>query len=119
MLGLLNSSIFYWLVTVYSDCRNLNMREVRMIRFDTQDTDALEFLADIANDLMSDIEANSEVKKQGGLRIQQTFPRLSKDIIDKLDLVLAQHYGLTESELDHIVNYDVKYRMGLDSSRGS
>ena len=27
-------------------------------------------------------------------------------------LLLAGHYGLTEEELDFIVNYDVKYRMG-------
>ena len=32
--------------------------------------------------------------------------------------MLAQYYGLAEPALDHIVNYDVKYRMGLDGSRG-
>ena len=26
--------------------------------------------------------------------------------------VLAEHYGFTEEELDFIVNYDIKYRMG-------
>jgi hypothetical protein len=28
--------------------------------------------------------------------------------------VLALQYGLTEEELDFIVNYDIKYRMGAD-----
>ena len=26
--------------------------------------------------------------------------------------VLAQHYGFTDEELDCIINYDIKYRMG-------
>jgi len=28
---------------------------------------------------------------------------------------LARHYGFTEEELDFIINYDIKYRMGKDS----
>ena len=38
--------------------------------------------------------------------------KLSKDIIDKIDKALAQHYNFTEEELDFIINYDIKYRMG-------
>ena len=51
-------------------------------------------------------------KKMGTLNIQSTYPRLSKTIIDKLDAVLAQHFGLTDEEFDFIINYDIKYRMG-------
>ena len=36
----------------------------------------------------------------------------SKPIIDEIDKVLAKHYGFTEEELDLIINYDIKYRMG-------
>jgi len=36
----------------------------------------------------------------------------SKPFIDKIDKVLAQHYGFTDEELDFIINYDIKYRMG-------
>ena len=36
-------------------------------------------------------------------------------IIDEIDRVLAQHYGFTDEELDFIINYDIKYRMGLGS----
>ena len=28
---------------------------------------------------------------------------------------MARHYGFTEEELDFIVNYDIKYRMGRDA----
>jgi hypothetical protein len=40
---------------------------------------------------------------------------------DKIDLVLAAHYGFTDEELDfpssrlRAGNYDIKYRMGRDA----
>ena len=30
----------------------------------------------------------------------------------EIDKLLAQHYGFTQEELDFIINYDIKYRMG-------
>jgi len=35
--------------------------------------------------------------------------------IDEIDRVLARHYGFTEEELDFIIHYDIKYRMGRDA----
>jgi hypothetical protein len=35
--------------------------------------------------------------------------------MDEIDHVLAQHYGFTGEELDFIINYDIKYRMGRDA----
>jgi hypothetical protein len=40
----------------------------------------------------------------------------SKFIIDEIDRVLARHYGFTDDELDFIINYDIKYRLGRDSA---
>jgi hypothetical protein len=40
------------------------------------------------------------------------YPKKSKKLIDEIDKALAQHYGFTEEELDFIINYDIKYRMG-------
>ena len=42
----------------------------------------------------------------------------SKDIIDEIDRVLVEHYGLTDEELDFIINYDIKYRMGAEAAAG-
>jgi len=35
---------------------------------------------------------------------------------DETDRVLAGHYGFTDEELDFIINYDIKYRMGRDAA---
>ena len=119
VLAFLNSTLFYWLVTLFSDCRNLNKREIEMTRLNLDDKDRIQQLAHIAQELMDDIKANSEVltinyRKMGSLRIQSTYPRLSKAIIDRIDNILAEHYGFTDEELDFIINYDIKYRMGRE-----
>ena len=119
VLAFLNSTLFYWLVTLFSDCRNLNKREINMTRLNLDDEDRIRRLADIAEELMDDIQTNSEMltinyRNRGSLTIQSTYPRLSKAIIDEIDRVLAQHYDFTDEELDFIINYDIKYRMGRE-----
>ena len=51
-------------------------------------------------------------KASGEITQDFYYVRLSKPIIDEIDKLLASHYGFTEEELDFIINYDIKYRMG-------
>jgi hypothetical protein len=41
-----------------------------------------------------------------------------KSIIDETDTILAEHYSFTEEELDFIINYDIKYRIGKELNNG-
>ncbi len=51
--------------------------------------------------------------------VKQKFPpsnidsNLESDIFDQLDRLIVDHYNFTDEELDFIINYDIKYRMGL------
>jgi hypothetical protein len=74
-------------------------------------------LESMGNKYVISIEKNAEIKTiysgtQGLVEQKQYVIRKSKDIINQIDTVLAQHYGFTEEELDFIINYDIKYRMG-------
>ena len=40
---------------------------------------------------------------------------LSKGVIDEIDIVLSDVYGLSATELDFLVNYDLKYRVGSEA----
>ena len=55
----------------------------------------------------------SDYGRFGVLTIQSFQPRLSKPLIDQIDQALADHYGLSDEQLDLVVNFDVKYRLGL------
>ena len=41
--------------------------------------------------------------------------KASKPIIDDIDRMLAEHYGFTDEEQDFVINYDIKYRIGIAS----
>jgi hypothetical protein len=119
-LALLNSNLFYWFLTIHSDCRNLNKREVYSVHFDLDNasTQIVKQLQGLVEDLMRDFHRHSKMvdmiyKKLGKMAIQCIYPKFSKSIIDEIDQILAQHYGFTDEELDFIINYDIKYRMGL------
>ena len=121
-LALLNSNLFYWFLTIHSDCRNLNKREVYSVHFDLENasTQIVKQLQGLVEDLMRDFHRHSKMvdmiyKKLGKMAIQCIYPKFSKSIIDEIDQILAQHYGFTDEELDFIINYDIKYRMGLGS----
>ena len=54
-------------------------------------------------------------QKQTGRTETQSFEiKRSKPIIDAIDIALAKHYGFTDEELDFIINYDIKCRMGRE-----
>jgi hypothetical protein len=124
LASVLNSSLFFWFFIAFSDCRNVNSREILKLPCDLSkmDNDVKKQLTKLAKKLMADLENNSVFlqrndKRAGVLEIQSFQPRASKAIIDEIDTVLAKHYGFTDEELDFIINYDIKYRMGkeLDS----
>jgi Eco57I restriction-modification methylase len=121
-LSCLNSSLFYWFVTVSSDCRHVNKREVDFFPVNLPLIEANKNgknLVELSQKLMKDIDEKSEERKMrfkhDTLLIQCIFPVKSKPIIDEIDRILAQHYGFTDEELDFIINYDIKYRMGRDA----
>ncbi|MBZ0175640.1 MAG: Eco57I restriction-modification methylase domain-containing protein (plasmid) [Candidatus Methanoperedens sp.] len=115
----LSSSLYFVVYQQLSNCRDLNPSDIQTFRIPASllDEPTLERLS---QDLQTGMEANSwfQVRHQqqtGEVRIQSFTPSLSKPIIDEIDRVLAQHYGFTEEELDYIINYDIKYRMGQDN----
>ncbi|WP_036876797.1 Eco57I restriction-modification methylase domain-containing protein [Xylanibacter oryzae] len=118
-IAILSSSFFYWFFILTTNSRDLNPSDlnnfpISIIKVNDEIIDSLKFLSE---KLMSDYKIKSSFKdktskKTGKITYQEFYPRLSKNILDNIDIKLAQHYGFTEEELDYIINYDIKYRMG-------
>jgi hypothetical protein len=122
VVATLNSSLFYWWFIVLSDCRHLNLREIENfpIGLDSMSKVTKKNLAGLSNKLMDDLKSHANRKETyyrttGKVIYDEFYPKYSKPIIDEIDCVLAQHYGITDEELDLIINYDIKYRLGRDA----
>jgi hypothetical protein len=119
----LNSSLFYWWFIILSDSRHLNMREIENfpLGLDRMSETLKSRLAELTRGLMADFKRHKERKEcqyqaTGKVIYDEFYPKHSKPIIDDIDRVLAKHYGFTDEELDFIINYDIKYRMGADDA---
>jgi len=118
-MALLNSSLFYAYFIAYGDCFHLSQTLVTSFPV-VSDILGDARLALLGEDLDHDLRDKAEkmsINTRAGDKISydEFFAWKSKPIIDEIDIVLAEHYGFTDEELDFIVNYDIKYRMGKGS----
>ncbi len=122
IVATLNSSLFYWWFLIMSDCRHLNLREIESfpLGLDRMSEDMKGQLAKLSNQLMISFKRHkkrkeTQYKTTGKVVYDEFDQKPSKPTVDEIDRVLAKHYGFTVEELDFIINYDIKYRMGRES----
>ena len=120
-IAILSSSLFFLHYIIWSSCQVVNRRDFNFfIDFNSLENNNLEHLVRLSEALQQDYQQNSHIIKRNyskkgrnfTMEKQHFFIKFSKPIIDEIDKVLARHYGFTEEELDFIINYDIKYRMG-------
>ena len=120
LVALLNSNLMWWYYANYFDLYNFKDYMIFSFpfAFDDEVSSLMPVLKVLGEELMQSYEKNKEtatqfIKSRNQIAVFETFnPKYSKTIIDKIDELLAKHYGFTEEELDFIINYDIKYRMG-------
>ena len=122
MLSVLNSGLFFWWWYALFEGYHCGKHEIQSfpIGLCNMMNEVQKKLIEIADNLMEDIQSNKNrkscwYKNTGKVMYDEFYPRKSKAIIDRIDLTLAKHYGLSEEEVDYIVNYDIKYRSIKDS----
>jgi hypothetical protein len=119
VIAALSSDVFWWWYTVTSNVRHLNPFDVQNFPLPESVLADHEF-QDLGTRYLKDLDKNSTMlireQKQTGTTETQSFKiQKSKPIIDEIDAAMAGHYGFTAEELDFIVNYDIKYRLGRDT----
>ena len=109
IFSVLNSSTFYIFHTAISDCWHLGTWHLSEFPISIEDVQV-----PISTKLANSMKDNRIIRfdKRAGGDIYEYKIFKSKPIIDEIDKVLAKHYGFTEEELDFIINYDIKFRMG-------
>ena len=120
--GLINSTLMYWWWVTFSNAMDFKPKDMTNLCLDytNMSDEVKQKLEDASLRLSNSLDATqvigSEDRRNGDqIRVARYFPQSSKPIIDEIDRVLAGHYGFTDEELDFIINYDIKYRMGRES----
>lgn len=114
-IAILWSDLYWWWYQINSDVRNNNPSDVfstPIIDSFIQDNKLDKLVFNLIDDLCKNAVWSERCFHGNISRYKSFIPKLSKPIIDEIDRVLAVHYGFTEEELDFIINYDIKYRMG-------
>jgi hypothetical protein len=119
-VALVSSSTFWWYYSCHFDMYNLKDYMIFGFRFSEASQEILDALQQLGSRLVNSLYVNSTTetivsKTRGQVTSRRYIASKSKPIIDEIDRVLAQHYGFTDEELDFIINYDIKYRMGKDA----
>lgn len=121
IVAVINSSLFYYWFVILSNCRDLVMREIDNfpIGLEQMSLSLKNRLMELSEKLMKDLKLHAQRKECLYKTTKQVvydefYPKASKPIIDEIESILAQHYGFTDEELDFIINFDIKFRMGQD-----
>jgi len=114
IMAVLNSNLYWWYYATNYDMFNQTDSNVSEFRYSYIRNPMLELLAEKLEKDMDSNKQFSVITKHDG-DINESFAyqkKISKPIIDEIDKVLAKHYGFNEEELDFILNYNIKFRMG-------
>jgi len=114
------STLHFWLYQARTNCRDFNPSDLAFLPIPRSVAAGVaefrKLTADIADLLGRTSGVGSGEYSVGGTVAYQRFkPKLAKSLFDEIDRVLAKHYGFTDEELDFIINYDIKYRMGQEA----
>ena len=114
--ALLNSSTFYLFFKAVSNCRDFGGKELYLFTLPDSLLSLPDELVSLARRLGQNLKVTahraSRLYDSGEVHYEEYYPQQSKPILDEIDTVLAGHYGFTAEELDFILNYDIKYRLG-------
>lgn len=116
VIALLSSDLFWWWYTISSNCRDLNPFDIQS--FPVPETIPKDLsLRKLGHVYVTDLQEHSTMltrnQRQTGRTETQAFRiQISKPIIDQIDRAMASHYGLNDEEVDFLINYDIKFRLG-------
>ena len=116
---ILSSNLSFYFYQVYSNNLNWSFSDICSftIPFDNINSKIIEKIEDLYRQYLKDIEKNANVRKVSteSKYTMEEFKEYkigkSKHIIDKIDRLICPLYGLTEEEMEFIINYELEFRV--------
>ena len=116
LVAILSSNTFWWWYTITSNLRDLNPADIQNFPIPGAALISVD-IKSLAKEYIKDLRRNSTMlvrnQKATGVTETQSFKiRSSKSVIDRIDIEFGKLLGLNDEDIDFIINYDIKYRMG-------
>lgn len=121
IIAILSSSLFFMNYIIWASCQVVNSRDFNFwINLKNISDRLANDLSILGKKLQEDYQVNSHIRERAyskkgrefTMQKQHFYIKYSKPIIDQIDKKIGIMYKFTEEELDFIINYDIKYRMG-------
>ncbi len=112
--AVLSSNLYYWFYHIYSNTLDLKTYELEEFPIPIEGLQKnQEYIELLYKEYLIDLHRNSIIKQVNYAQIKEYreyYARKSKHIIDKIDLAIKDAYGLTDEEINFIINYDIEFR---------
>ncbi|HEU4753851.1 MAG TPA: hypothetical protein VFU47_12145, partial [Armatimonadota bacterium] len=114
LAAILSSAHFYFFFKMVSNCRDLGRRIWSEFPINPLLPERWHALADMGEALEHRLRETAAQRRRiypgGPVTYAEYYPARARDLIDRIDTLLAEHYGLTAEELRYLLAYDQKYR---------
>ncbi len=113
--AILSTNLYWWFLHAYSDTLHIKSFELESfpIPVDRLDSKSILNIERIYNEYLKDLEKNVRTI-QADYNTVSSFKeyraRKSKHLIDQIDYAIKDVYGLSEKEIEFIINYDLEFR---------
>lgn len=109
-----NSNLFWWYYALNYDMFNLKDYMIFSFKLNYIKNSKLPQIAELLEEDLEQNKVHQEInsKTRGQVVTSYYQKKLSKSIVDKIDREIAKYLFFNDEELDFIINYDIKYRMG-------
>lgn len=107
---LLNSSLFFMFWIIVSDCWHITNKELSLIKLPKISNENQKKFTNLSIELEQKLEKTKE--HIGSKQVQFEYKhKKCKEVIDKIDKLLANIYHLTNEEHNFVISYKDKYRL--------
>jgi hypothetical protein len=111
---ILSSSLYFWFYQLKSDALHIKDYEIKEFPLDINWMQLhVKELEKLQVEYWHDMESNStkqNTKYAHAKEVKIYHARKSKEIIDRIDRLISKMYGLTEEEMNFIINFDLRFR---------
>jgi hypothetical protein len=115
LLAVYSSTLFWWFFSVFTDNRNVNLRDLRAFPVPDLRRDDAAQLATLGAELMDVLRACAEVRtctyrSVGTIRNTYFRQGATRSVLDRIDRVLARVYGFDDEQLAFVLGHERRFR---------